>query len=385
MILTGTKTVLAFCTIITKNYLAQARVLGESLKAVHPGSPFYVLVVDNIDNYFDPSEEAMRVVPLGALNLTAEKSLCFKYGLVELCTAVKPHWMEYLIRKTGVTRLVYLDPDICVYSAFENLEAQLEKSNLVLTPYITFPYSDSKTPNEINLLLFGTFNLGFLAISKTEETLRFLQWWKEKLSMGCRNEPALGYFVDQRWMDLAPSLFTGVLLLKNPGYNVAHWNLHYRQLLARERSLLVNGSPLVFMHFSGFRPLVPEQISVHQDRFSMDEIGEWKPFYLDYAAKLKAKGYSTCYLWPYSFAKFDNGEAIPATVRNKYLEMGPSGDAFGDPFLTEKSNSLYRWWKTQPKQAPAALPENIKQRMLDMACIHVQQTNSNASLLTRRD
>ena len=38
-------------------------------------------------------------------------------------------------------------------------------------------------------------------------------------------------FTDQRWVDFMPSLFSHHLL-KDPGYNVAYWNLHERPLTA---------------------------------------------------------------------------------------------------------------------------------------------------------
>ena len=36
-------------------------------------------------------------------------------------------------------------------------------------------------------------------------------------------------FTDQRWVDFVPSLFDH-LILKDPGCNVAYWNLHGREL-----------------------------------------------------------------------------------------------------------------------------------------------------------
>ena len=48
------------CTIIAKNYVAQARVLARTFLELHPGSRCYVLVIDEFDGYLDPSAEAFR-------------------------------------------------------------------------------------------------------------------------------------------------------------------------------------------------------------------------------------------------------------------------------------------------------------------------------------
>src|ERR1017187_7472506 len=37
-------------------------------------------------------------------------------------------------------------------------------------------------------------------------------------------------FVDQKWINLAPCFFENVKILKQPGCNMAFWNLHERHL-----------------------------------------------------------------------------------------------------------------------------------------------------------
>src|SRR4051812_9000390 len=45
------------CTIIAKNYLAAARVLAQSFHEQHPSARCHVLVIDEIEDYFDPAQE----------------------------------------------------------------------------------------------------------------------------------------------------------------------------------------------------------------------------------------------------------------------------------------------------------------------------------------
>ena len=70
-------------------------------------------------------------------------------------------------------------------------------------------------------------------------------------------------FTDQRWVDFVPSFFDHHIL-KDPGYNVAYWNLHGREVFSDGDRYLVDGEPLRFFHFSGFDARKPWLLSKHQ-------------------------------------------------------------------------------------------------------------------------
>ncbi len=82
-------------------------------------------------------------------------------------------------------------------------------------------------------------------------------------------------------MDLTPGLFEGVRVLRDPGYNVAYWNLHERAI-SLEGGPHVNGLPLHFFHFSGFDPDQPSVLSKYQDRYAMADIGVARKLYSKY-------------------------------------------------------------------------------------------------------
>ena len=77
-------------------------------------------------------------------------------------------------------------------------------------------------------------------------------------------------FVDQRWMDLAPGLVDSVRIVRDPGYDVAYWNLKHRALSGPPEAPLANGSPVRFYHWSGFDPTKPTALSKHQNRYPED-------------------------------------------------------------------------------------------------------------------
>src|SRR5438552_17351183 len=109
----------AVCTIISKNYLAQARALAESLEQTNPGVPMFVLLVDRVDGYLDPQAEPFTLIELEQLPINDLPRFCFQYSVLELSTASKPFLLDYLFKHFGFRKSVYLDPDIFVFVSLQ--------------------------------------------------------------------------------------------------------------------------------------------------------------------------------------------------------------------------------------------------------------------------
>lgn len=324
----------AVCTIVSKNYLPYARTLMQAIAGVYPGWDRYVLLADETDGYFDPSREPFKLIGLQELGLPEPQKFLFRYDVLELNTAVKPWLLERLFERDGVGRVVYLDPDICVYSELTEVERALDRGSLmVLTPHLLAPTIDDRRPNDADILRAGCYNLGFIALAAHPELRRFLRWWQDRLTYDCRVELSEGLFVDQKWMDLAPGLFDGVAVLRHPGYNVAYWNLQHRDVRAGGGRPTVNGEPLAFFHFSGLDPLAPESLSKHQNRHQLRDLPGCRPLVEDYCRRVLANGWEECRHWPYAYGATANGTPIARAARRLYRSnpeaMARAGD---DPF-----------------------------------------------------
>lgn len=334
------------CTIVSKNYLARARALAESVRKHHPNASFDVLLVDEIENYFDPSKEPFSITLIKELDIPELPRFCFQYSILELNTAAKPTYLKSLLKK-GTSKLIYLDPDTLLYSPLTRIEELLDHHSMVLTPHTTVSYPDSEEQSEVALLRAGIYNLGFLAIRNDETCRSMLDWWEKRLYSGCRADLSKGYHVDQKWMDLTPALFNGVFILREPGYNVATWNFHDHKITFENGTYFIGKDPLKFFHFSAFDPFQPERVSKYQTRYNLENIGPLKELFLDYQKTLFRHGFKETVQWPYAFESFDNGVKIPNHLRRAYLHMSGSGQSFGNPFQTTSDSSLYHWWKSQ--------------------------------------
>jgi hypothetical protein len=335
---------LAAVTIICRNYLAQARVFAKSFLAQEPGCRLYLLVVDRLPPDTEVGFPATVIDP-AELDIPDFYELCFKYGVVELSTAVKPYLLSRLMEHYGEDEVVYFDPDILVLRRLPELRRALDRGNIVLTPHTMRPAPvDGKRPTDQDIMISGAYNLGFIALRRSPDTSDLLAWWQERLHDGCRIDVANGLFTDQRWIDLAPSLFPSTYILRDPAYNVAFWNLHERTLSRDRDVFLVNGEPAAFCHISGFDPQKPRKLSKHQSRTEVipgTALAELLERYVDL---LRENGYDDVHEWEYGYDRFDNGLRAHPLLRQIYLNLSrEERRAFGDPFATGGADSFFEW------------------------------------------
>jgi glycosyltransferase involved in cell wall biosynthesis len=335
----------AVFTIIAKNYLPNARVLMRSVAEQHPEWQRFVILVDSIDGHFDPQAEDFEVVLSSNLAIPRSSWFHFKYTVLELGTAVKPYAFQYLLERYGYEHIIYLDPDIKVFSRMKRVADALASADIVLTPHLTAALDDDRRPTEIDILRAGTYNLGFIALRRSPETAVFLAWWQQRLYDHCVVDLARGLFVDQRWVDLVPGLFEGVAIIRDPGYNVAYWNLSHRDISGCESGYQVKGAPLCFFHFSGYNPDLPDQVSRHQNRHVMRELPKaTQEIILAYRRELLEAGFAQCRKWPYAFGTFANGTAIPDLGRPIHHEMPELMESIEDPFSESGFQAFVSNW-----------------------------------------
>lgn len=301
-------------TIVSNNYLHYAATLFDSLRLHCPQADLVLGLCDR------PSEEAQcptahEIIPVEALDIPELATFIYQYSILELNTAIKPYLIERLFQR-GYRKVIYFDPDIRVYRPLDELLELLERFNAVLTPHLTAPLNDDGWPSELSILQAGTYNLGFIALRNSEESVELARWWQSKLYKECVVDLPRNLFVDQKWMDMAPALFKGVHVERDAGWNVAYWNLGHRQLSrACDDSLLAAGSPLLFFHFSGFA-VDDSSLSRHQNRFDKGAPGSPLRELCDgYAQALTGFGAERFAQVPYAFACFADGTPVPDAAR----------------------------------------------------------------------
>lgn len=357
----------SICTIIAKNYISFARTLCASFLKHNKDGRCYVLIIDEFDDYINPSLEEFEVIHINALGVKNINDICFKYNITELATAFKPYFLEYILTKKNVNQIIYLDPDILVTYSLEPLYKELNKSNIILTPHLDKDYpDDGLMPNDSHIMKSGIFNLGFIGLCKCENVFDFLKWWQDKLYNKCVIDPCSGYFVDQKFIDLAITLFKKVTILDDTGYNVAYWNIHSRFIHQKNSIWMCNEGVLYFYHFSNYKPDKPDILSGYQSRFFLKNIPQLHDIFRLYTELLNKNGYKTSKQWPYSYSHYLNGKIIKDIDRKVYRNY-LSKHSLGNPFDL-------MCWPTQLRV------EIVKQKIINMI---IKGLNSSISELIR--
>ncbi len=347
---------LAAVTIISRNYLAQARTVAKTFLQHEPESRFYLLVVDGLPEGEDFGADVTSI-DLEELDIPNLHDMCFKYGVVEFSTAVKPYLLSLLLSKYGEDEAIYFDPDIMIMRRLVELRDALTEGDIVLTPHIMRPLPiDGRRPSEQDIMISGAYNLGFIALRRSPQSEELLTWWEQRLEDGCRIDVPRGLFTDQKWIDLVPSLFPGTVILRDPTYNVAFWNLHERSITRAGKDFLVNGAPASFFHLSGFHPEEPKKLSKHQDRIEVVPGSSLEALLDLYAEHLRENGFDDAADCEYGFERFDNGIRVHSILRQLYLNLSPEERGrFGNPFSTSEPESFLDW-ATRPAETGGLSP-----------------------------
>ncbi|MGC9964452.1 MAG: hypothetical protein ABSE08_03515 [Syntrophobacteraceae bacterium] len=331
-------------TSIAVNYLPKARVLASTLKLRHPEWRFHLCVSDRktSDLGLDNETELFdSVLWLEELEIDNIYQWIFKHTVVEICTAVKG-FVALSLLKRGAEKVIYLDPDIAVFNRLDEIDRLLDSHPIVLTPHL-LEFENVKSAiidNEVCALRHGVFNLGFLAVNNSGEGNRFIDWFNQRLLEFCYADIPNGLFTDQRWCDLVPAFFSDLYILRDPGCNVASWNLSRRRLsFSQDGTLLVNGSPLKFYHFTGYDSGLGNVMTQKYSggNHTPGEIWAW------YARQLKKHGQDELGEIKWHLDFFENGEKIPQPARLLYRQREDLQKAFPNPFKVGENGGYYGW------------------------------------------
>ncbi|MEX3017125.1 hypothetical protein [Gymnodinialimonas hymeniacidonis] len=356
-------TIYAFSS-FTYSYLDRARVLAQSLRQRHPEWHLCAVVTDLPP---DGSSQDDLLVDFDTI-LTAEDLLAdeigprfsswmFCHNIVEACTAVKGRALAHLLDKPDAEKVFFFDPDIAVFDDLSSLVTALDDADILLTPHQLDPEPRTNAvaigDNEIASLKWGAYNLGFVGVANTPdgEGLRFAKWWGDRLLDWCQDNLPKGLFTDQKWCDLVPSFFDDVHVLRDPGCNVASWNLSQRRLAFTEAGdITVNKAPLRFFHFTKLGP-VGDQMTRRYAHDNPEVLEVWA-WYKRAVAKANAPEIPARY-WHYG--TFSNGRRIPDEVRQLYRDRADLRAAFSDPFDVENG---FHDWLVAEGHLPALTPSD---------------------------
>lgn len=246
---------LHFCTYFDRNYLSRARALVESLRACGVDFRLWALCMDTechdtLERLALPGVEPIALADLerGDADLRRARDNRTRVEYFFTCTPSLPLYV--LDRNPEVELVTYLDADLFFYDHPRPILEELRGHSVGIIPHRFAPAIRSYER-------FGVYNVGWLSFRRDEGGLACLRGWREQCLEWCHDRVEPTRYADQKYLDSWPARFPGVRVIEHKGANLAPWNVANHRLTSREDKVWVDGVPLLFFHFQGFKQLAP--------------------------------------------------------------------------------------------------------------------------------
>lgn len=239
---------LILCTIVTSDYVDRA--LALAISARHTGSAAEVFVLTTAESFKQVA--GINFLDLDAIceSLPQAAAIRMKYGhdRDRLRWCLKPIVMAYLLRENPTRTVIYADSDICFFRPPEVLAELLRGGNVLLTPHWRPLNPRGSTRNFRLNFMDGLFNAG--CVTAVAEGTPALQWWADACLSACEQKREEGLWDDQRYLDLMPIYFDGIVICRDRGFNLADWNYHLRVPNKRGHRDVPDIWPVSMVHFT---------------------------------------------------------------------------------------------------------------------------------------
>lgn len=239
-----------FCTYFDRNYLTRGLILYRSLMKHMPSFRLWILCLDD-DTYRILNKLSLKNATLIKLEEFEDRELRRvkpTRSTVEYYWTLTPSLPRFVLRNNSrLPHIAYIDADLYFYSDPKPIYDEWKNDSILIVPhnfpsYLLYKEHDS-----------GKFNVSFVLFRNDNNGRACIEWWREKCIEWCYLRYDNGRLGDQLYLNSWPKLFKGVHALRHKGGGLAPWNLTRYQLCSAGEKLLVDGEPLIFFHFHGFR------------------------------------------------------------------------------------------------------------------------------------
>lgn len=296
------KSHMTLCTFFDVNFLTRGVALYYSLVEHYPNFTLWILCGD------DKAFEALTKLNLNNVKLLkiSEVEDARMLAIKSTRTPIEYIWLFgsqlplYLLEKTKVDMVTFLDADMFFFSSPEKIYEELGNKSILLIPH---RYSQK---NLDRIKTSGIYNVGMMVFRNDPSALECLNWWKDRCIEWCFNRYEDGKFGDQLYLNDWPTRFKNVHTLKNIGANVAPWNIKNYKFNKKEISVKDKNtgeiSPLIFYHFHAFKIYIGNNDRIRPYPITIYEINIYKR-YLEALQKAYKKMLEFYPKWDYGTVK----------------------------------------------------------------------------------
>lgn len=308
---------LTVCTIFDADDGPRARVLARAVRRHHPEARLVAIppsMRSHVDGWEAVSAEDKR-------------------------PTVPQFLLERLNESEGAP-VAYVAPSVWLTGTLEPMLSAVV-DGLAACPRVTVLPDDGHRPAGADLERCGAVSPAVLIARGNGAATEVLNWWAQRGGSGVE---------DGRLLELACAQFSQLAIVRDPGCGLSAWNLHERSLDGGDGSVTVDGAPLRFFDFNGFRADQPFWLSEEADRVSVVENRALARLCGRYAEELRVQGWVAPRNDIDELIRLGNGQTIDPVVRRLWDEAIDAGERFGDPRAAVDADDFTEWMRGPAEQ-----------------------------------
>jgi len=243
-----------YCCYFDDRYLPRGVAMIRSLRRFEPDACIWLLCLSErcheiMTRLAEPGVRLMRLVELETADPEVAQSRSSR-SLVEYYFTCTPALVCHILKQVEPGGFVtYVDGDLYFFSNPHRLYEELGSGAVGIIAHRFAPAAR-------HLERFGIYNVGWMTFRNDDRGRATAGWWRERCNEWCYDVLDGDRFADQKYVEQFARRFDGIVVLENPGANLAPWNLgRHRLALDRGTVIVDEREPLVFFHFHGIREL----------------------------------------------------------------------------------------------------------------------------------
>ncbi len=240
-----------YCVYFDHNYAGIGLAMMRSLRACGGNGTIWVLCLSREAETIVAALvlDDVKIVPLAALEahfpqLEAAKA---DRSRIEYYFTLTPHITRYVFDMApDAGRVAYLDSDLFFFGPVATMWAAMGTA-----PAAIIPHNFNRGAEHLGK--YGTYNVGWVSFSRSEQGLRCLDYWTESCARWCRDIPDRDRFADQGYLDHFVEHAPDIAIVTQKGCGLGPWNASRYPIRWTGDHVTIGEDPLIFFHFTGFK------------------------------------------------------------------------------------------------------------------------------------
>lgn len=237
-----------FAIILSKDFLIKGLTLYYSLKKKINNFHMWICCMDHVSFEKVKQLNLTNISILQVEEVEDEELLKVKNErtLQEYCWTMKAPLCQHILNNYGeVDHIIYCDSDLYFFSDPKPILEQWNQYSIFLCK--------QRGSQELERI-HGQYQAGLIGFKKEENSMKILNWWREKCIERCSSiyDKKYGTWGDQKYLDAIPHLFSNIKISDDPGINAAPWNLvmmNNSSVSKKKKTVIVDDSDLIVYHF----------------------------------------------------------------------------------------------------------------------------------------